>query len=407
MTSVRSRSLRSLTLSIALLPGCGDRGRSPHESVAVRDSAGIEIVENRVALDELPEWRPGEPELRIGTLEGDPEYQLYRVRDATRLPDGRIVVVNSGTAEVRVYEPDGTFALSFGGEGEGPEGFGDIRGVDVVGDSLLAFDARSSRVSTWSTGGELLGSVTLSAPVGRLTGHAWLGGGLLLLDTPFDMVPEVGETIWWRLLVHRYARDGTLRDTIVEYPAMHLVRLSYDRGDGIMLSAFHFTPMAKVAAVSDRVFGTDASDREIEVLTSSGELRRLIRWTGPVLAVEDGDYETYRDEVLTALEDPESREETRDRLDRTPAEPAYPGLQDLGVAPDGSLWVRRYDRPGGAPGQRWLVFDTEGRLEGRVWLPDGLELHDVGHDYLIGVETDELDVEYVALYGFHPPWFGR
>ena len=41
------------------------------------------------------------PLLDIGTLEGPPETQLYRVLDAHLLPDGGVAVLNAGTAEVQ------------------------------------------------------------------------------------------------------------------------------------------------------------------------------------------------------------------------------------------------------------------------------------------------------------------
>ena len=118
-------------------------GRSGLESAA-RDSAGITIVENQEPASETRlGWLIGEaPILSIGALEGNPAYELYQVRDAARLPDGRIVVANAGSGELRVFDPSGTHLASWGGRGEGPGEFGDFAAPWNVGpwpgDSIAA-----------------------------------------------------------------------------------------------------------------------------------------------------------------------------------------------------------------------------------------------------------------------------
>ncbi|WP_419943063.1 hypothetical protein [Candidatus Palauibacter sp.] len=62
--------------------------------------------------------------MSIGTAGGDPAYELFRVGGAMRLSDGRIVVANAGTGELRVYDPDGIHLASWGGQGDGPGEFG-------------------------------------------------------------------------------------------------------------------------------------------------------------------------------------------------------------------------------------------------------------------------------------------
>ena len=75
----------------------------------VRDSADIRIVENRrPEVDSRLGWTvAAEPDVTIGTRDGSGAFQLYRVRDATRLADGRIVVANGGSNELLVFSADG------------------------------------------------------------------------------------------------------------------------------------------------------------------------------------------------------------------------------------------------------------------------------------------------------------
>jgi hypothetical protein len=45
----------------------------------------------------------------------------------------------------------------------------------------------------------------------------------------------------------------------------------------------------------------------------------------------------------------------------------------------------------------WTVIDPEGRWMGTVDLPPNFTLRAVGKDRLVGVRTDELDVQYVVV----------
>jgi hypothetical protein len=95
---------------------------SVDESSSARDSAGVTIVENT-----RPTWQAGDswlvPEtarVTIGVIGGDPAYELFRPRAAFRLSDGRIVIANSGTQELRYYDASGRHVMSVGGRGGGP-----------------------------------------------------------------------------------------------------------------------------------------------------------------------------------------------------------------------------------------------------------------------------------------------
>ena len=94
----------------------------------IQDSAGVVIVENeRPAPGSRLGWRVGDiASLSIGTQEGEEPYQLYGVEDATRLDDGRIGVANSASGEIRVFGPDGSHLVSWGGIGEGPGEFAQV-----------------------------------------------------------------------------------------------------------------------------------------------------------------------------------------------------------------------------------------------------------------------------------------
>ncbi|MDE2764692.1 MAG: hypothetical protein OXK74_18215, partial [Gemmatimonadota bacterium] len=80
-----------------------------------RDSAGIRIVENASPAEgSRLHWVIGpEPDVSIGDIDGEDPYLLSYAWDATRLSDGRIVVADRSTSELRVFDSDGNFGRSF------------------------------------------------------------------------------------------------------------------------------------------------------------------------------------------------------------------------------------------------------------------------------------------------------
>lgn len=98
-----------LAVSVATFASC-----APSRDAALmvaRDSAGIEIVENSQGASSKVPPRLSlsvEPTLQIGSRGGH-ETALHRVVGTTRLADGRIVVANAGTGELRAFGPAGEF----------------------------------------------------------------------------------------------------------------------------------------------------------------------------------------------------------------------------------------------------------------------------------------------------------
>ena len=74
--------------------------------------------------------------------------------------------------------------------------------------------------------------------------------------------------------------------------------------------------------------------------------------------------------------------------------PAY-----LHLLPDrtGNLWVSEFARHPTAPG-KWTVFDADGRWRGSVTMPPDFRPYEIGADWILGVERDEMDVQRVKLY---------
>ena len=71
------------------------------------------------AAPDVPTYE-GAIDIEIGKLDGDDPYLFSDIMDVVADDAGRVIVVDRQASEIRVFEPDGDFAFSFGGPGEGP-----------------------------------------------------------------------------------------------------------------------------------------------------------------------------------------------------------------------------------------------------------------------------------------------
>lgn len=80
-----------------------------------------------------------------------------------------------------------------------------------------------------------------------------------------------------------------------------------------------------------------------------------------------------------------------------PRRETFPAFEDVRGDAQGNLWVEPYPRPGGEP-PRGDVFDPGGRWLGTVETPAGLTVHQIGPDWILGVQPDARQVERVRMY---------
>ncbi|MGH7471748.1 MAG: hypothetical protein ACRENP_27675, partial [Longimicrobiales bacterium] len=120
------------------------------------------------------------PRLSIGLVEGDQVYLLSGIGDAVRLTDGRLVIANCGSSELRYYDLNGRHLLSVGQRGQGPGEFQSPRRLFVTaGDSVGAYDGFPAyRISIFDPTGKLARDVRVPPRVdvlGRLNDGTFVG----------------------------------------------------------------------------------------------------------------------------------------------------------------------------------------------------------------------------------------
>lgn len=412
MTRFYFPSLGPLAAALLLpLAACG--GDAATAGPAVRDSAGIRIVQN-----EAPAWREGRgwslaerPELDIGVVEGEGAYQLDKVGKVARLSDGRIVVADGGSLELRFFSADGKHLVSAGRKGGGPGEFQAISWMAVAaGDSVLAWDPHASRLSVFSPDGRFVRDFKPDGLQMFPSVEAAIGDGALLMTPGFDAA-AVGErpegeyrdtAVWMRVpLAGGAARELSRR------PAGEMF-LSKDDG-AFMTEQVVFGRALYVAGAPDGLYAGFSDRYEIEHRGADGALRRLIRRAGEPRRVTEADVDAYyagSGAMDVSGMPPAMRarfmEMQRTERERVPRRETLPAFDQLLVDSEGNLWVRDV-RPDKEKPNTWSVFDTEGRWLGTVQTPAELRVQQIGPDWVLGTAKDDLDVEHVRLYRIEKP----
>lgn len=389
------------TVLLVALTACG--GADVVEYGTVTDSSGVRIVQNH-----RPSWPEGagiavspEPALVVGTLDGPADQQLDRVADATILPDGSLAILNAGPARVQLYGRGGSYRAALGRRGDGPGEFRSPRWLSVRSDTLMVFDPlqESGRLSLFSLEGTFIGSERVT-----VQGLSYPTPDLLLPDGSYlDQVSEgsigwteVGHVVYTRFLV-RYPRDGSSVDTLFEAPGGEAYREEF--ADGISQSLVPFGREERTAVGRDRIYVGNGAEAAIEAHDLAGRHVLSIRIDANRREVTEQDRERWIAATLSASiyeARPDAAERARRRFDEAPLPDLMPVHGALATDAEGRLWVQRYTPPW-EDGNEWWVFAHDGRWLGSVELPPGLEVFEIGEDYVLGLERDELDVESVVL----------
>ena len=396
------------TLAWLIVPlACTDSPNQDAAGAEVRDSAGVRIVENHRASWDVP-WRVSdEPSLTVGRTEGHEGHALYQVTGALRLADGTVVVANSGTLELRLYDRDGVYLRSVGGRGGGPGEFQSLEWISrFASDSILALDVVGHRVSFFDSDGRFGRSVRLEPspeilaprPVGFFADGSFLAThGVYVLGAELPVRSEREEEGLFRFLA-----DGNTVMRVGSFLGRERDIVVTPRPNGE--SAVERWPRllgrsTVYAAAGDRFYVADNDTYEIEVYSIDPlQLVMLIRKAHRHLEVTDADVRVVRDSLL-ASRGGGAQHMMRRSFENRPAPPrTMPAFApEIRVDLHGCLWVREYTRPGSRR-VTWSVFSEEGVLLGAVDTPIGLRILDIGSDYVLGVVRDNDDVEYVRVH---------
>ena len=393
------------TASLLVAAACS--GGSDGWTGTITDSAGVTIVSNsdQGLWTESTRWTV-EEELRIGSLEGDDNYQFGQIGFVAVDSDGRMYVTDVQAQHVKAFDAEGQFERIIGGPGGGPGeiGPGAIYLLMGPGDTLIVPDMANRRVNRYTPDGASQGSFPLELEKGIPLNWRPTTGGFAEQVRPLGLpdMPQ-GDGNDAILLV---ANDGTVLDTLMKIPSGGTFSLG---GQSPEINLFSAEPLWTISAAHDIAYGVN-DDYRIGVYTADGSLVRLIEMPFERQPVSERD----RDAVMDFLErmwlqagvPPQALPQLRTVVNFGDYFPAFAQLQS---GPQGTLWVQHnrsvadmsdeelenYNliEESGAPD--WDVFNSDGQLLGRVTMPDRFAPRVFRNDKIYGVWRDEMDVQHL------------
>jgi hypothetical protein len=409
-----------IAFTSTLAGSCNRAEPAPAGNSFVRDSAGIHIVESHA-----PAWSPAEawsvvqtPSLSIGSEDRGPQYALTNVRGVVELSDGRIVIANAETLEIRCYRADGSFLWASGQRGQGPGDYSTITSLTRYrGDSLLVHDFGLRRYSVIDPSGRFVRSWIPDLPAeftfsGSL-GFAgiWEDGSVAILAQPVRSGMSPPQVTRRSTRLFKYSPTGEVLASLGAFPGTEYYE---GRGNLGSIRPLPFGRSVQFAPAANHTFVGITDTYEIRRLRGDGKIAQLIRRTLPLRPVTSAEVAAERDRLRLARRGERPRlfqgmpdsilavlitgeEKTFDEL---PFPPSYPAFANIVVGGDGHLWVREFthDVDADSTGDRWSIFHTDGRWLGDVRLPPRFTLYEATADRVLGVQTDDVGLQFIRAF---------
>ncbi len=408
MKPLVSRTIVPLTIAAVGSVACADSGdpapappEGPAPDFETPDTTGVPIIENaRPPADSRLDWRIGErPALSIGEVDG-PDPYLLDLSDILRMPDGRIIVADRASGELRAFDTLGVHLATWGGSGEGPGEFINLISVDPwPGDSLVARWSQGNRLTVFDSQGGY-GRVFGMQDRVRISVETVLPGGLVVgsrLDPTASSQPGLSRS---RSIYEIRGPDGEPGPTLGSFPGSEWYSPPVE--DGVMVIGIPFSRGDVVVPWGDDVIVGSDDTYEFRVYSTDGTLKRIVRREHDLIPTTPAHLDALIERRVAGSPETERaarRREERERYENVRLPETHPAFSRVRADELNHLWVQEYTLPGeGGPNPVWTVFDPDGHVLGYVETPAGLRIFQIGEDHILGYATDELGVEYVQVW---------
>lgn len=377
-----------LGLAVIAVTGCeGEGGRG---GIVVDTIGGVPSVMNpgRGVLGDTVPWELEQYLLVAGDQLYDRKPATFAL-DVGILPNGNVVVLDSGNQRVLRFGPHGEYLGWFGGLGEEPGQFVTPLFLEVAGDRIYVLDSGLNRVTGYDTAGIFLSrfEVDLAGLAG--TTPIFAAGAadeIYVAAEPVPFLEQARDT--GAAVLYRMNRNGAIVDTVVMFPPSQWTRVVRREGGGSYVKP-RLVPAPRVSASAGAIAICLGAAYLIEIREPGGSLVRRVARRYENVAVTAA----IRDSVLRQLvEGPAGLE--REALEMVPFAPVVPAIDDILLDDQGRLWVDVY------LGERTRrdIFDERGRFLGPVYLPQPVELEDVRGDRACGVMREVSGQAAVVCY---------
>lgn len=341
------------------------------------------------------------PFLSIGVEEGETPYELDRVFDVYRHTDGRVVVSNAGSQELRIFDSTGKYLGALGRKGQGPMEFGEFSSqmLHARTGQLIAVDEGAFRVHVISQ--DLAFRETRrftlypDTPRPFFRGLASNGDWLVQAFTNGGSIRgEPGQVLPTTYQLLRYDSLGAMRDTILTLPSRPRYVNSHNGS-----VHFPYIPLSSEPSFvvdGERVIVVSGRAPALAIYSLSGESIGEYAWNRPQVRTADV-WEEFKRGSLANMKGEDSARYAALYEKALPLPETAPMYVSVKVDGRGRIWLERFRMPGEAV-RTWDVLSAEGELLGSTTTPEGVTVLRLADDILVGRARDSLGVERVQLY---------
>lgn len=394
------RSLTACLIAGALLGACGTLQQNA--AYQVTDSAGIRILTNaRPSWSQESAWAvDSAPLVVFGRGTDDSVSMLLHPIGAVRLSDGRVVVGDRGSDNLKLFLPTGAFQRSIGREGDGPGEFRYIaRLLACHADSLFADDIAHHVISVVAPDGTVGRTFVLRTPEpGQPPYEISCNRQGDFLTSGWGSMASRGEPYRPQVPVSLATPDGEVHATLGQFPGTEMMPTFGGAGPRRMGRWLRLAMSRQFAWVAPN------DNADLFAFDPAGGLRVIVRTSGIDRPVTPADLEWHRQAALDSAQTARAAAEVRRELDAMIAPRTMPPLVRLLADSDDYLWVQRYPDPGQSHG-RWDIYRPDGVLLGAVTMPRALFPVEIGADYVLGLATGEDGSQWVQLHRLHRAGF--
>ena len=387
-------TVRHLRIAAALTVAAVSASPAAAQHPTVRDSAGITIVENpRVAAPRVAFTVSATPTVEVTGRNDVLEYLFSpNVSAVARLSDGRVVVGDQWSFNVRVFDAKGKYQRTFGSMGSGPGQLAPITRIFILpADTIAVVDGR---INLFTPDGRFIRVESMGAqgmtPIGRLTNGDWV----TRRGTGTDSVRV--------FRVARAAAGASAADTGIRLAVYDPRDRTLGRSGAYVMNALGstpFLPFVMIAGLPNGFLMGDGKTFEILDYSANGKLRRIIRRDVDQTLTE-AMKARYKEGELSGKWG-EAKDAAEQRVRGAVYPPKIPAFQRLLTDPTGRIWAQHHIITPLEPLQ-WSVFDPSGKMLGVVTVPLGFRVFEVGSDYMLGRLRDAKGQAHIQLYTLVP-----
>lgn len=386
------RIARNLVLAwVVWLAGACGAGSTSSVTVERTDSAGVEIVLSR-GPDVLFDWTFA-PVLTLGGAEEGPEafFQVSRYSIAVGA-EGHLYILDSGNHHVQVFDDEGRHVRTMGRKGGGPGELQFWPNMIRLGSdgTIHVYDIGKRGLVRYAPDGTPLPEVRLDAFGSMIQGYALTESGIVVRTTAKspngDDMLDVLATL---------APDGDTTHLLqAPSPPMKPAQFSCVAISGMTEL---LAPDLRWTAAGSRIFAVTDAAYVIDVYEAGRHVASYRRDVAPRPATRELAKQSVGEKWEVRFGDGGSCVVQPDEVvDVRGYAKVVPTIGDVVVAPDGTLWVRRYpirDEPVPidilGPDGAYLGTLPAGAPFPAAFFPDGR---------IVAVEKDEFDVPRVVVY---------